>query len=216
MNTFDTVTPPALDFLSVDAAPVTYDYTSDGVEVRAGEKVGATGERLVAELVRDVGYSYLTDRFRCSIPFPEDLKPICNFRTLIADGFTQEWRTYWEVKSGTGLETDSLDRKFVCDLQLFVVLGIGDMPIPSSTVLDWHPVHRVMVFVWKKQHSQYVPLMQEWIRRCHSGEQPLTPEQFERAHRYHVVNSTDLTPAWMERYSTYVHSYDMAHPSVFS
>ena len=213
------VASPALDLFSAAADPVTYDYydyNPDGVEVREGEKVGAKGERLLAERILDMGYPYLRARSSCSIPFPKNLSYICNFRNLYADGFTPTCRTYWEAKAGKGLETDSIDQKIVSHISLFAFFGIGDMPIPPSTLYDWQPFHRVMVLIGKKQNSQYARLMQELIRRCYSGEQPLTPEQFERAHRYHVVNITDLTPAWMERYSKYVQSYDMAHPSVFS
>lgn len=196
-------------------SPLDTAHAKSYAALAAGSETGASGERLVEARVQAAGFSYWTSAnghaAACRVPYSTAVQSIAHgLQHRVSDGFIPELRLHVEVKSGEGKETDSIDTKFEAEVYRFVLHGMGDVPRPESDFGEYRPIHRLMVFVGKKQYSGSARLAQAFVDSVRSGAQPMTDAQRERAHRYHFVNVTDLTPAYLDRLVREIRRYGHA------
>lgn len=181
-------------------SPLDRDFDHSRAALIAGEETGAVGAALAVERMRAAGWPVRTDSASCTIPLSDSLHQIApTFTKHVADAFIPDLPLYVETKSGSGLETDSIDAKIQVHVLNFVLFGKGDLPRPASTLAPWVAPHFLLVLVGTKQHSGYVRLAQYFVASVRNGTQPATPDQVERAGRYHFVNIADMTPAYLDR-----------------
>lgn len=190
-------------------SPLDDQYQTSRAALVVAEETGASGESLVEDLARAANVPYLTDTAICTVPLSAEIRDIAaGFTSCISDGYIPPYRLHVEVKSGRGKETDSIDQKFYTTGTAFVMHGWGDESRPTSVLDVWQPLHRLMVFVGKKEYSGWQRLLREITRQVRTGEQPATATQRERAHRLHFVNASDMTPRWFDELRAEIDRYN--------
>lgn len=191
-------------------SPLNDQYQTSRAALSAGEETGASGEALVKDLARAANVPYLTDMASRTVLLPAEIRDIgAGFTYCISDGYIPPYRLHVEVKSGRGKETDSIDQKFYTTGTAFVMHGWGDESRPTSVLDVWKPLHRLIVFVGKKEYSGWQRLLREFTRQVRTGEQPATAAQRERAHRLLFVNASDMTPRWFDDLRSQIDRYHM-------
>jgi len=193
-------------------SPLDDQYQTSRAALAAAEETGKSGEELVEKLLRAANVAYVRDYASRTVLLPDAIRNIgAGFTRCISDAYVPGQRLHGEVKSGTGKETDSLDQKFYTMGMIFIHHGWGDEapPLSDLRVLDpWKPLHRLMVFVGKKEYSGWLRLLREVTRQFRTGEQPATEAQRDRAHRLHFVNASDMTPRWFDQLRIEIDRYN--------
>lgn len=195
------------------------DYLTSREALTAGEETGASGEALNAERWTAAGWHVFTSKLlncgeynpsACTTEFSEALVSLAEsgFMKAIWDAFVPKLRLYVEVKSGSGLLTDSIDAKIYAKVHSHITFGMGDIPQPDSALDRQDPPHFLLVLVGTKQHSAWVRLTKHLVETIVNGTQPATEDQRERAKRWHIMNIEEMTPAALDRLSSTIQRYN--------
>lgn len=195
------------------------DYLTSREALNAGEETGTSGEALTVKRMTAAGWHVFTSKrheygeyypFACTVEHSEALTSLAasGFVKTVWDAFVPKWRLYVEIKSGSGLLTDSIDAKFYAKLESHIRFGMGDIPLSASTLDRQDPPHFLLVLVGTKQHSAWARLTKEMVETIVNGTQPATEDQRERAKRWHIMNIEEMTPAALDRLSNTIQRYN--------
>ena len=131
------------------------------------EKNGYQYEELVWTRFRQMGCRvFEKTHVMCKIPMAESLRSCGLGIRQEADAYLPDFQTYVEIKSGAGIATDSIDRKFLGDLVLF---EHGYYGLDTQIVLCDRPSHVLYVFAGMKEHSAYVKVFMETLAKRKSA-----------------------------------------------
>lgn len=195
------------------------DYRISREALTAGEETGASGEALNAERWTAAGWHIFTSKLldcgeynpsACTTEHSEAVVSLAatGFVKTVWDAFVSKLRLYVEVKSGSGLCTDSIDAKIYAKVHSHITFGKGDIPQPASALERQDPPHFLLVLVGTKQHSAWVRLTKHLVETIANGTQPATEDQRERAQRWHIRNIEEMTPAALDRLAAAIRQYN--------
>lgn len=195
------------------------DYLTSRDALAAGEETGTSGEALTVERLTAAGWHVFTSKMHecgeynppaCTTEHSEALTSLAasGFVKTVWDAFVSKRRLYVEVKSGSGLPTDSIDAKIYAKVHSHITFGMGDIPQPASMLDRQDPPHFLLVLVGTKQHSAWVRLTKHLVETLANGTQPATEDQRERAQRWHIMNIEEMTPAALDRLSNTIQRYN--------
>jgi hypothetical protein len=139
------------------------------------EMTGSDYEKLAWERLRqcDIGRVFEKTHHQCKIPMSESLVKMGFGPWQHADGLLPDTAdgagTYVEVKSGAGVETDSIDKKYLGDLVLF---RHGWYGLTNENSLFGKPSMVLYIFAGAKERSFYTQLFMNELNEARERGEP--------------------------------------------
>jgi hypothetical protein len=158
------------------------------------EKNGFDYEKLVYERLRQIEVGRVFEKWHslCKIRMSESLEQLGLGPYQHADGYLPDTGngtgTYVEVKSGAGVETDSIDKKWVGDLLLFPRGWYG---LSNQKSLFGNPPKVLYIFAGKKEHSAYRNIFMSALNEAKESGQPWA--KYVEAIRFSDINTATIT-----------------------